>query len=581
MYQEISKNGKYLSESAKTEMLTADVGTAILLRAPVGSGKTTFIIEQMTIDARLKGYFILLVLNRNSLKGQIIQKLSETLSVDLDSFELSQEGCVPLGPIIVCSYQYLALRLRDFPSTTTMIGPFHASFYRTVVFDEVHYLISDSVFSGGNDPLLHILDVFKGAKRIYISATMEPVRNLILEMERAIDLQSREYSLHYPSLARPFRYAMKLLPTADYRNCPFYKKNLLEIEGAKADFSYFIPRILKASDDILDDVISEREGGRLRKAIVFVNSKACGHELKRQLEKKSLKAAFIFSEQNGSEKMSEADTATMKQIEKMGTLGAIDVLITTSVLENGVSFTDETITHLYICGTEYISAVQQAGRVRVSPGSPQRIYLCFARREIAFFRNKIYLWEKAVQELSRIQYESKSTEQLLKAALSGGLEYAKSLLTYDNQNRPCVSQLTLRALHYYIDDAEETITRLTDSSDGYVEKVLSWFSLPYDHNADALAQAQKEARRKLRNLFTEKAGKSMDSDEYDGFREKVRGLYEAATGETLCSGKKSRRLGPAEMKRIASQFNTTIKRKDGMIEIVKEDADDLLHGNDA
>ena len=174
---------QYLSEDIKQPIVHSPPGSprnVYLLKAPTGSGKTTFFIKDLVPEARRRRQQVLLIVNRSVLTEQLINIYLKELGIPPGAIEFPQEGIYPLGDLVVCSYQYMARRLQDKDTPNIKIGPFEAKEYAFVVCDECHYFIADSVFTTDSAPLVNLPKVFAQSVRIYASATMSPVRNVIL-----------------------------------------------------------------------------------------------------------------------------------------------------------------------------------------------------------------------------------------------------------------------------------------------------------------------------------------------------------------------------------------------------------------
>lgn len=381
---------QYLSEDIKQPIVHSPPGSprnVYLLKAPTGSGKTTFFIKDLVPEARRRRQQVLLIVNRSVLTEQLINIYLKELGIPPGAIEFPQEGIYPLGDLVVCSYQYMARRLQDKDTPNIKIGPFEAKEYAFVVCDECHYFIADSVFTTDSAPLVNLPKVFAQSVRIYASATMSPVRNVILKMEQVVDLA--ENFPHWEIWPR-FRYAKNDMISQMYSNSTGLPKYaaFFEVTGAEPDYSYLHPRILADGQALWDDVIEQHGAHRLHKAVVFVDSKKQGTDCKNKLNQHGISAAFIFSEaSSGAYSMDELDKKVLEEIRAKSRFESVSVLIATSILDNGTNLIDKEITHLYISGTEYMAAVQQAGRVRMYDEG-QTLELVIPRRAKSFFSTR-------------------------------------------------------------------------------------------------------------------------------------------------------------------------------------------------
>lgn len=562
---------QYLSEDIKQPIVHSPPGSprnVYLLKAPTGSGKTTFFIKDLVPEARRRGQSVLLIVNRNVLTEQLINIYLKELGIPPGAIEFPQAGIYPLGDLVVCSYQYMAQRLQDTDTPNIKIGPFEAKEYAFVVCDECHYFIADSVFTTDSAPLFNLPRVFAQSVRIYASATINPVRNVILKMEKVVDLA--ENFPHW-EIWPGFRYARNNMISQMYSNntgSPKYAA-FFEVTGAEPDYSYLHPRILADGQSLWDDVIEQYEAHSLRKAVVFVDSKKQGKDCKEKLNSHGISAAFIVSESTSSRSysMDELDKKVLEEIKTKNRFESVSVLIATSVLDNGTNLIDKDITHLYISGTEYMAAVQQAGRVRMYEEG-QTLELVIPRRAKSYFSSRISQWNRQENLLDKwLDADAKTREDMF---WNGELEFLRTKFSYNESSHPKNSIFTFASLNYYRSDARDTLRRLEGSPDGYVKKALCWFGFNLSDAVDESLCCQSDAIEQLQTFLEETASKPLNKESWANFRQQLRLLHEAAGGEVLCSGKKDRTPGTQVIEELLPLYGYQVKTSNRLKFIVKE-----------
>lgn len=562
---------QYLSEDIKQPIVHSPPGlprNVYLLKAPTGSGKTTFFIKDLVPEARRRRQQVLLIVNRSVLTEQLINIYLKELGIPPGAIEFPQEGIYPLGDLVVCSYQYMARRLQGKDTPNIKIGPFEAKEYAFVVCDECHYFIADSVFTTDSAPLVNLPKVFAQSVRIYASATMSPVRNVILKMEQVVDLAE---NFPYWEISPGFRYARNNMISQIYSNyngllqrAPFF-----EVMGAEPDYSYLHPRILADGQSLWDDVIEQYEAHSLRKAVVFVDSKKHGKDCKEKLNSHGISAAFIVSESTSSRSysMDELDKKVLEEIKTKNRFESVSVLIATSVLDNGTNLIDKDITHLYISGTEYMAAVQQAGRVRMYEEG-QTLELVIPRRAKSYFSSRISQWNRQENLLDKwLDADAKTREDMF---WNGELEFLRTKFSYNESSHPKNSIFTFASLNYYRSDARDTLRRLEGSPDGYVKKALCWFGFNLSDAVDESICCQSDAIEQLQTFLEETASKPLNKESWANFRQQLRLLHEAAGGEVLCSGKKDRTPGTQVIEELLPLYGYQVKTSNRLKFIVKE-----------
>lgn len=562
---------QYLSEDIKQPIVHSPPGlprNVYLLKAPTGSGKTTFFIKDLVPEARRRRQQVLLIVNRSVLTEQLINIYLKELGIPPGAIEFPQEGIYPLGDLVVCSYQYMARRLQGKDTPNIKIGPFEAKEYAFVVCDECHYFIADSVFTTDSAPFVNLPKVFAQSVRIYASATMSPVRNVILKMEQVVDLAE---NFPYWEISPGFRYARNNMISQIYSNyngllqrAPFF-----EVMGAEPDYSYLHPRILADGQSLWDDVIEQYEAHSLRKAVVFVDSKKHGKDCKEKLNSHGISAAFIVSESTSSRSysMDELDKKVLEEIKTKNRFESVSVLIATSVLDNGTNLIDKDITHLYISGTEYMAAVQQAGRVRMYEEG-QTLELVIPRRAKSYFSSRISQWNRQENLLDKwLDADAKTREDMF---WNGELEFLRTKFSYNESSHPKNSIFTFASLNYYRSDARDTLRRLEGSPDGYVKKALCWFGFNLSDAVDESLCCQSDAIEQLQTFLEETASKPLNKESWANFRQQFRLLHEAAGGEVLCSGKKDRTPGTQVIEELLPLYGYQVKTSNRLKFIVKE-----------
>lgn len=562
---------QYLSEDIKQPIVHSPPGSprnVYLLKAPTGSGKTTFFIKDLVPEARRRRQQVLLIVNRSVLTEQLINIYLKELGIPPGAIEFPQEGIYPLGDLVVCSYQYMARRLQGKDTPNIKIGPFEAKEYAFVVCDECHYFIADSVFTTDSAPLVNLPKVFAQSVRIYASATMSPVRNVILKMEQVVDLAE---NFPYWEISPGFRYARNNMISQIYSNyngllqrAPFF-----EVMGTEPDYSYLHPRILAEGQALWDDVIEQYEAHSLCKAVVFVDSKKQGKDCKEKLNSHGISAAFIVSESTPSRSfsMDELDKKVLEEIKTKNRFESVSVLIATSVLDNGTNLIDKDITHLYISGTEYMAAVQQAGRVRMYEEG-QTLELVIPRRAKSYFSSRISQWDRQENLLDKwLDADAKTREDMF---WNGELEFLRTKFSYNESSHPKNSIFTFASLNYYRSDARDTLRRLEGSPDGYVKKALCWFGFNLSDAVDESLCCQSDAIEQLQTFLEETASKPLNKESWANFRQQFRLLHEAAGGEVLCSGKKDRTPGTQVIEELLPLYGYQVKTSNRLKFIVKE-----------
>lgn len=530
---------RYISEEVKQKIIQAKPGTVILLKAQVGSGKTTFCIKDLWRFCKAKNKKMLLLVNRSALRGQLRQSILKTMGLEANISE--ERGILEFEGLTVATYQHLQNVFGVvYELGKRKIGALMAEDFDYVVADEIHYLFSDSLFSVETGRLRQIPTVFWRAVRVYMSATLDPVRDEIFEMEKIQDLYDEcrdELSRSY----LPFRYCdvrlAERLCTGSWEN----RKEVSELVATAIDYTYLKPVFYEERTDITELIIKKFEGGDMGKWLVFVESKEEGREKKKILNSLGISSAFV-----AASGMQSDDEQEYEMLIKRGKFD-VQVLLATSVVDNGVSIVDDTVTHVVLSGFEMIQAVQQAGRVRFKGKRPPvELYIC--RHTAEYFNRKLYTYKRKLRVYELFKHQNK--KKIEDYFEESGNEYVKEIAYRGSDNEWYVNAFAEKALKYYVDELTDDCALIEQSPDGYIKKVLSWFGLSYDPEDDLLIKKRKEAANTLSDFLKMKENTPMSKEKWDLFRKELREHYEAATGERACSGRSDRLVGIRKIEEI-------------------------------
>ncbi|WP_164516774.1 DEAD/DEAH box helicase family protein [Clostridium transplantifaecale] len=541
---------KYIDEEVKKQIMTAEPGTVVLLDAPVGSGKTTFCITELLYYCKVWNKKMLLTVNRSALRGQLRATLYKRFGVN-EGLPFEEKGVIEFDNLTVTSYQFLQRlfenRIGEFDKVR--IGATRAADFDFMVADEIHYLFSDSLFSAQTGHLKKMPRTFWKAVRIYISATLKPVRKLLLEMEGIEDLYEGidEFEKKYS----PVRYMEAGLLETMIKGGPFARE-VLELKGAEPNFSYFLPYIYEEQNDLLELIKSQREGGNLGRWLVFVDSKRIGRETKEGLQAMGISAAFISADE-----MEPDDTVEWQQLLKEGKF-SVQVLLATAVIDNGVSITDNQVTNLVISGYEGITAVQQAGRVRIKKkGKTVKLFIC--RHSADYFNKKRFALQNRLRAFH--VFDSGTEWEREEYLLRWGNDSVSGMLNKGMGGKHYVNPLAGKALEYFIEELSENIALIAQGGDSYVKKILNLFGIEYNQESDELKKRQREIRRELKAFLQQKAGCKCKTDaEWDLFRERLRDECERL-GEPLSVEHKKRLPGIKKVREVCEKYGFYIKGK--------------------
>lgn len=304
----------------------------VLIDAPPGKGKTSFVYEVLIPLAIKCRRNIVLVANRVALSIQMkLEILQQTESPLLG--RLTDQGIREtdiFGNVAVVSYHSLPGFLNE---------PANEKWLEDVLFvvaDECHYYAADSSFNDLTGYHLRLITKqFKRAIRIYMTATSYDVLQPLAEAEQKIDYL-RE------------RLTYRLTERRCYRYC-------WPQDFSFVDLHFF--RDLKEIEGVIGAKASE-------KTLVFVDSRDRGQEFAREL---GSRATYLDAASKGTKAM----TKLLKE-NRFDT----QALVTTKVLDCGVNIWDEKLRNVVVMTDDRVSMIQMLGRKRRKPGERVNLYVC-------------------------------------------------------------------------------------------------------------------------------------------------------------------------------------------------------------
>lgn len=317
---------KYISDIfSKEEIDKISAGDRIAIWSQTGSGKSHFVKNVLNKFCSDKNWKCLLISNRKILRSQNEKELRYIGAKNIDTI----------------NYQTLE---QDY------IGGIENLFsgYQVIVFDEVHYLLSDSMFNRNTDILLEMV-------------------------------------FHSPS-DKVFFFMTATPEAIEYCGGSFNKIYRLE-----SDYSYIEKLYFYSKDDTAKRFISDLP--KDEKLIYFSNAASDAYDMSSFFENSS----FICSENNKTfyrwSSMDERANIISKE--------SFDsrILCTTKVLDNGVNIKDKSVKHIVIDMVDPITFIQCIGRKRIIDSDDKvSLYVKdYPSNQLSFIRSK-YLEKISVAE---------------------------------------------------------------------------------------------------------------------------------------------------------------------------------------
>lgn len=367
-------------------------GHPICINAQPDSGKTTFVLQKICDCARRRGENVLLFVNRKALFGELHFKM---LKVEMEK-EISDSGLRILEIQSVEGNGKKAQKLRE-----------NVKKYKYICVDECHYFVQDARFNPRTQVSFEFLtELLPSHIFFFLSATpgeFIALMNKKLDYMYHLSLQKYEEDVGHheewlDEKRQEFEDAVLGNNASEYGAFSrFFKTNeafeewkqreqisppekpvRIELElfnEIAPDYSSVDIWHFRNLDDLAPRIFRDRGG-----YLIFVNSKKEGKRIKKLLNKRFKEEAGVQKAKNravfvDSNYQSEQNAKNVVQgIIEQGKL-KVKVLITTSVLDNGINIIDHNLTNLVLMTFDDTDAIQMIGRKRLRDGERLNLYL--------------------------------------------------------------------------------------------------------------------------------------------------------------------------------------------------------------
>lgn len=510
----------------------------ILIQAPTGFGKTWWIINVVLPVVVQLGGLMLIASNRTA--ASIQQKMEVAKKVEgkgtkwtKPPYSLVIKDWEDFGPVKVMTLQ----RLKEFLGTED--GKTYAEKVSVVVVDECHYFTSDSPFNRDTAKLLDIFpQLFKKAKRIYLSATPEdvivPLAEKELQIPEGITL-GRVESVIGGIPRRHYAPPKERL----YPSIQWYR--FVSAKYAELPVRYF-----RDHRDLLEQIkLTGNEGW-----LIFVQSKEDGRQLEEEI---GSDVRFISADSKDSE-----EWQMLLSEERL----PCRVLITTSVLDCGININDENLKHVAIPYVDRAMFMQSLGRKRFK-GKPKFTLYAKAvdKRRLNGLMNQNHDLVILADKISEMEEHGKDINLVVDEFLDTNVPQAKLALVYykKSSRKWQLNYLYAHKLHrqqLFYQRLKEAIDQYGDS--GFPRLVHQWLgqSDAYDDWNWIGEDAIKMAREELARIVQMYNGVALNTeDEQQEFGGRLESCYSVLCGKSKRTDRHERRkFGRVQLNNILKEL---------------------------
>ncbi len=336
-------------------------GKKVGVFAPTGMGKSSFIIYEVLQFCSMAGKKILILCNRTLLHRQY----------DFDIAEIYERYIEFIDDVEIATYQEIAEKVKNGADIRFMFDE-----YDVIICDEIHYFYADSDFNSfGTYVLLQAIiraGYFK--TMVFMTATPEEVlpllENTFKKCKKKVEKEERPFDgmeeYHYVGQIYDF------IDEADYSrfNCCY-------------------------SEDVESIVNAVAKSGR--KSVWFIDDKTKAEKIKKMLcETDAYTSSDIIILNSKIIEEGKEEQAVRKLVAGHKVPGR--VLITTSVLDNGVSIHDPDVGSVVIATESKVSFLQMIGRIRAEKTEECNLFIF--PRSIDYYQKRVNQYNEKIDAIS-------------------------------------------------------------------------------------------------------------------------------------------------------------------------------------
>ncbi len=352
----------YLTDLLGDEFRTW-AGKKIFICAPTGLGKTTFVIERLLPYLRERKKKLLILCNRKMLRMQYWNDVTKKY----DSYKELEES------VSIWTYQQLAEMIIASDDISKIFKG-----YETIVCDEAHFFYSDSDFNAfGTYALLQAI-VYAGITKemIFMTATANEVFPLIKTTVQNCGEKVRREKEGWDS----------------YKNCG---ELLIKDYSVFADYERFKCIYLPDVNTLYWRLVTSS-----KKSIIFIDDIEAGDTMAKELcetGKITMQEIGILNadnlNQDGNSELVRMLAYCHRVLPK--------ILITTAVLDNGISIHDPEVGNVVIMTESKVSFLQMLGRIRTELVDSCNLY--FIPRKENIYRQRMRRYEMDCELFKKLE----------------------------------------------------------------------------------------------------------------------------------------------------------------------------------
>lgn len=456
-------------------------GSKVFISAQPGKGKTSYILKVLLRYAIENDLEILFLSNRDSLHRQILIDVCEIFEIPYEYY--ADVKFAEFHGITLATYQTIAEMLQKNP------GYNNIPYFHYVVMDEVHFFEEDSDFNAKIQRLLKWRERIQCEVEIFLSATLEDI--LV------------EFGYWDPCWQTVYEDDLLTVRERPAQNL------VRSLKGQKERiFFYDIPREIPRCNifvyddvaDVIEKINSEESDD---KWLLFQSNKTKAH----QSVAKNLKVSKAIITADDKECRAMKEIIENQRFEER-------VLITTKVLDNGVSIHDTKVKNILIETTSETEFIQMLGRRRIEKQEDVVLNLFIPRMNVGYFKSMIVRRIQPMLELTEL-----SQEELMEAVLDEEkCGNVRALFDVEN-GRFILNPIGKRRLHRRKKYFEKIAAAMEIDENYFVKEQLSWLGISDMENVTFFEDLKYQKHfEEIKKVLEQLLGVELDKEEQKCFR---------------------------------------------------------------
>ena len=468
-------------------------GESIFIEAPTGMGKTSFVLDQLVADAMNNRQEVLFLSNRYLLKEQIKHSVAKRQGIPIEDNNWLEE-IEEFEGITVISYQKVQV-LMEMDNAERYLN---RERYKFTVFEEIHYILEDSIF---NPHIYYLLQFIQKAHsiKVFMSATLEETKNYLLNTE----------------------ILGKIIPYSNVRLNEFVEREQLDgyiyqcLGRQKYIWKYSIPKqrrklIVKYFKDFhqIVELINRSE----EKWLIFVSNKASVGSWKSAIRKS---VDVIYADNKEKELVDQI--VKYERFEKQ-------VLITTKLLDNGVNFKDQQLCNIVIDTISRVEFLQMLGRKRILEDETANLFIL--KKSLKYFSGYFNL---SIRKSLDLVNAGRTSEDLMKECFADSTVYEMTRRFYVLRDGILMlnpaGAYKLSLIAKFLCDMQEA---MQEDEWAFIKEQLKWLDMQEDFSEENLLPDVRKEKvyAEVNEYLKRSAGVWMDKKRQNEFTvNKIMFLY--------------------------------------------------------